>query len=155
LPWLSAQYFGGSYLPSVSDATLNALSEAAAKGRELQEVQDMYEQSLKELETDLNDTKAEANELKVEWVSANGGLKLSRNHPGLFNSVQQLFLSTSAVRVVCVKILESWQLITVVSSVNKNNNNTITDIKFSPHVFRSFHQGLKEYWKALTMISHL
>jgi hypothetical protein len=66
LPWLSAQFIGGATLPSVTDATLDALSEAAAKERELQQVQDMYERSLKELETDLSVTKAEANDLKIE-----------------------------------------------------------------------------------------
>ena len=66
LPWLSAQYLGGSPSPGVTDVALDALSEAAAKERELQQVQDMYERSLKDLETDLSVTKAEANDLKIE-----------------------------------------------------------------------------------------
>lgn len=75
LPWLSTQYFGGATLPTVTDVALDALSEAAAKERELQDTQDMYEQSLRDIETDLSLTKAEANELKFELAVKNDELE--------------------------------------------------------------------------------
>lgn len=79
LPWLSTQHYGAGLFPSsVTDAALDALSEAAAKDRQLQQVQDMYERSLKDLESDLSMTKAEADDLKIELAVRNDELDHER-----------------------------------------------------------------------------
>ena len=65
LPWLGQNFFtsGGSV---TADTTLSVLADAASKDRELGELQVMYEKSLDELEAELNTTKAENQDLRVE-----------------------------------------------------------------------------------------
>lgn len=66
LPWLGHGIFTHSpYIGSV-DATLKALSEAAAKDRELVDLKDVYERSIDDLEADLHSIKDEAHHLKLE-----------------------------------------------------------------------------------------
>lgn len=68
LPWLGHGILTPSpYIGSV-DATLKALSEAAAKDRELVDLKDVYERSIDDLEADLHSFKDEAHQLKLEYV---------------------------------------------------------------------------------------
>lgn len=71
LPWLShAGVFAPSGVADVrTDASLRALSDLAAKDRQLTETEDMYERTVQDLEDDLNDTQAEADQLKTQSVS--------------------------------------------------------------------------------------
>ena len=46
--------------------SVGLLTESAEKDRELNNIQDMYEKSLVSLERDLEETRAEADDLKVE-----------------------------------------------------------------------------------------
>lgn len=66
LPWLGHGILSPSpYIGSV-DATLKALTEAAAKDRELVDLKDVYERSIDDLEADLHSIKDEAHQLKLE-----------------------------------------------------------------------------------------
>jgi hypothetical protein len=67
LPFLGQNFFtsGGSV---TADTSISVLAEAAAKNREIDELQDMYETSLTELEADLKDKEAENQDLKDEYV---------------------------------------------------------------------------------------
>ena len=62
LPWL------GQGIIASSGASLSLLADSAAKDRELNDIQDMYEKSLNTLERDLESTRVEADELKAEYV---------------------------------------------------------------------------------------
>ncbi len=62
LPWLGQGLLTG--FPS--DHALTLVAESAAKDREINEIQDMYERSINNLEGDLADTKNEATELRSE-----------------------------------------------------------------------------------------
>ncbi|XP_048776362.1 mitochondria-eating protein-like isoform X5 [Ostrea edulis] len=76
LPFLGQNFFtsGGSV---TADTSLSVLAEAAAKNREIDELQDMYETSLTELEADLKDKEAENQDLKDELVEAKDQLNRS------------------------------------------------------------------------------
>ncbi|XP_062580942.1 mitochondria-eating protein-like isoform X1 [Saccostrea cucullata] len=65
LPFLGQNFFtsGGSV---TADTSLSVLAEAAAKNKEIDELQDMYETSLNELDVDLKEKDAEIQELKEE-----------------------------------------------------------------------------------------
>lgn len=65
LPWLGQNFFtsGGAV---TADTSLSVLAEAAAKDRELSELQDTYEKSLDELDVELNRTRTENQDLKDE-----------------------------------------------------------------------------------------
>ena len=65
MPWLGQNFFtsGGAV---TADTSLSVLAEAAAKDRELSELQDMYEKSMNELEGELLNTQAENQDLKDE-----------------------------------------------------------------------------------------
>ena len=65
LPWLGQNFFtsGGAV---TADTSLSVLAEAAAKDRELSELQDMYEKSMNDLEAELLNTQAENQDLKDE-----------------------------------------------------------------------------------------
>ncbi|KAL8574623.1 hypothetical protein ACOMHN_055688 [Nucella lapillus] len=65
LPWLGQSFFtsGGAV---TADTSLSVLAEAAAKERELGELQDLYEKSLSGLEEELQNTQAENRDLKDE-----------------------------------------------------------------------------------------
>ena len=64
LPWLGQGFYAaGGVLP---DTSLGLLAEVSAKDREINDIQDMYENSMKSLEEDLTSTKIEADELKSE-----------------------------------------------------------------------------------------
>lgn len=65
LPWLGQNFFtsGGAV---TADTSLSVLAEAAAKDRELSDLQDMYEKSLDELDIELQNAKAENQDLKDE-----------------------------------------------------------------------------------------
>ncbi|XP_069129112.1 mitochondria-eating protein-like isoform X4 [Argopecten irradians] len=65
LPFLGSNFFttGGAV---TADASLSVLAEAAGKNRELDELQDMYEQSLQDLEVDLDSKKAELQDVRDE-----------------------------------------------------------------------------------------
>ncbi|XP_070197316.1 mitochondria-eating protein-like isoform X2 [Littorina saxatilis] len=65
LPWLGQNFFtsGGAV---TADTSLSVLAEAAAKDRELADLQDMYEKSMNELEADLKDFQVENQDLKDE-----------------------------------------------------------------------------------------
>ncbi|XP_076468506.1 mitochondria-eating protein-like isoform X1 [Babylonia areolata] len=65
LPWLGQNFFtsGGAV---TADTSLSVLAEAAAKDRELTDMQDMYEKSLNELEGELQTQQAENRDLKDE-----------------------------------------------------------------------------------------
>ena len=65
LPFLGSNFFttGGAL---TADSSLSVLAEAASKNRELDELQDMYEHSLKELEADLDDRNTELQDVKDE-----------------------------------------------------------------------------------------
>lgn len=67
LPFLGQNFFtsGGSV---TADTSLSVLAEAAAKNREIDDLQDMYETSLNELEADLKDKEAENQDLRDEYV---------------------------------------------------------------------------------------
>ena len=62
LPWLGTGFFSGG----TADASLSVIAEATSKNRELEELQDMYENSLKELERDLDAKEAENQDLRDE-----------------------------------------------------------------------------------------
>ena len=66
LPWLGQNFFtsGGAV---TADTSLSVLAEAAAKDRELTDMQEMYEKSLDELDGELNTAKTENADLKDEW----------------------------------------------------------------------------------------
>ena len=49
-----------------ADTSLAVLAEAAAKDREINDMQDMYEKSMNDLETELQDAQAENKDLKDE-----------------------------------------------------------------------------------------
>ena len=51
-----------------TDTSISLMAESAAKDRELNQVQDMYERSLQTLEDDLRATRDEADNLKQECV---------------------------------------------------------------------------------------
>lgn len=63
LPWLGQNFFtsGGAV---TADTSLSVLAEAAAKDRELTELQEMYEKSLDELEIELRKKEAQNQDLK-------------------------------------------------------------------------------------------
>ncbi|CAL1539089.1 unnamed protein product [Lymnaea stagnalis] len=65
LPWLGQNFFtsGGAV---TADTSLSVLAEAAAKDRELSELQEMYEKSLDELDIELQNTRTENQDLKDE-----------------------------------------------------------------------------------------
>ncbi|XP_059169080.1 mitochondria-eating protein-like isoform X1 [Physella acuta] len=65
LPWLGQNFFtsGGAV---TADTSLSVLAEAAAKDRELTELQDVYERSLDELDVELNRARTENQDLKDE-----------------------------------------------------------------------------------------
>lgn len=67
LPFLGQNFFtsGGSV---TADTSLSVLAESAAKNREIDDLQDMYETSLNELEADLKDKEAENQDLRDEYV---------------------------------------------------------------------------------------
>lgn len=62
LPWLGTGFFSGG----TADTSLSVIAEAASKNRELEELQDMYEQSLQELEQDLKTKELENQDLRDE-----------------------------------------------------------------------------------------
>ena len=62
LPWLGTGFFTGG----TADTSLSVIAEASSKNRELQELQDMYENSLKELEQDLQTKELENQDLRDE-----------------------------------------------------------------------------------------
>ncbi|XP_048776360.1 mitochondria-eating protein-like isoform X1 [Ostrea edulis] len=76
LPFLGQNFFtsGGSV---TADTSLSVLAEAAAKNREIDELQDMYETSLTELEADLKDKEAENQDLKDELIDTKNELDRS------------------------------------------------------------------------------
>jgi hypothetical protein len=92
LPLLGNLYVAGS---RVDDAALSALSEAAAKDRELQQVQDVYETSLKALEEDLSLTKAEADQLKIELEVKNDQLARERRK----STSEKIFTDTELIEL--------------------------------------------------------
>lgn len=65
LPWLGQNFFtsGGAV---TADTSLSVLAEATAKDRELSELQEIYEKSLDELDIELQNAKAENQDLKDE-----------------------------------------------------------------------------------------
>ena len=65
LPFLGQNFFtsGGSV---TADTSLSVLAEAAAKNREVDDLQDMYETSLNELEQDLKTKEMENQDLRDE-----------------------------------------------------------------------------------------
>lgn len=63
LPFLGQNFFTSG---STSDASLNVIAEATAKNREIDEIQDMYEESLRELEADLRAKELENQDLRDE-----------------------------------------------------------------------------------------
>nr|XP_011417414.2 mitochondria-eating protein isoform X2 [Crassostrea gigas] len=69
LPFLGQNFFtsGGSV---TADTSLSVLAESAAKNREIDDLQDMYETSLNELEADLKDKEAENQDLRDELLDA-------------------------------------------------------------------------------------
>ncbi|XP_062580946.1 mitochondria-eating protein-like isoform X5 [Saccostrea cucullata] len=76
LPFLGQNFFtsGGSV---TADTSLSVLAEAAAKNKEIDELQDMYETSLNELDVDLKEKDAEIQELKEELMEAKDELNRS------------------------------------------------------------------------------
>ncbi|XP_052719461.1 mitochondria-eating protein-like isoform X3 [Crassostrea angulata] len=76
LPFLGQNFFtsGGSV---TADTSLSVLAEAAAKNREIDDLQDMYETSLNELEADLKDKEAENQDLRDELLEAKDNLNRS------------------------------------------------------------------------------
>ncbi|XP_078323943.1 mitochondria-eating protein-like isoform X2 [Crassostrea virginica] len=76
LPFLGQNFFtsGGSV---TADTSLSVLAEAAAKNREIDDLQDMYETSLNELEADLKDKEAENQDLRDELLEAKDELNRS------------------------------------------------------------------------------
>ena len=65
LPWLGQNFFtsGGAV---TADTSLSVLAEAAAKDRELSELQEMYEKSLDDLDMELQSARTENQDLKDE-----------------------------------------------------------------------------------------
>ncbi|KAK3762573.1 hypothetical protein RRG08_020652 [Elysia crispata] len=65
LPWLGQNFFtsGGAV---TADTSLSVLAEAAAKDRELSELQEMYEKSLDDLDIELQTARTENQDLKDE-----------------------------------------------------------------------------------------
>nr|XP_022324121.1 mitochondria-eating protein-like isoform X1 [Crassostrea virginica] len=76
LPFLGQNFFtsGGSV---TADTSLSVLAEAAAKNREIDDLQDMYETSLNELEADLKDKEAENQDLRDELLDTKNELDRS------------------------------------------------------------------------------
>ncbi|KAI8798990.1 mitochondria-eating protein, partial [Biomphalaria glabrata] len=76
LPWLGQNFFtsGGAV---TADTSLSVLAEAAAKDRELSELQEMYEKSLDELDVELQKARTENQDLKDELQEAK--LELNRS----------------------------------------------------------------------------
>ncbi|XP_052278077.1 mitochondria-eating protein-like isoform X4 [Dreissena polymorpha] len=74
LPFLGQTFFTSG---STSDTSLSVLAEAAAKSRELEDMQDMYEESLKDLETDLRTKELENQDLRDELIEAKDDLNRS------------------------------------------------------------------------------
>lgn len=67
LPWLGNGLFPpNTYYPC--EDTLDLIAENVAKDRQLDDIQDMYERSLTTLDADLADSKAEAVDLRIEYV---------------------------------------------------------------------------------------
>ena len=62
LPWLAHSLVGGSG-PAISSSLL---AESVTKDREMNQLQDMYESSLRQLEDDLSHTKLAAQDLQAE-----------------------------------------------------------------------------------------
>lgn len=63
LPFLGQNFFTSG---STSDTSLGVLAEASAKNREISELQDMYEDSLRDLESDLRAKELENQDLRDE-----------------------------------------------------------------------------------------
>lgn len=63
LPFLGQNFFTSG---STSDASLSVLAEAASKNRELEDMQDMYEVSLRDVEADLRAKELENQDLRDE-----------------------------------------------------------------------------------------
>ena len=64
LPWLGNGLFPSTVYPY--DADLDLLVENAAKDRQITNIQDNYERSIANLDVELIDTKAEADDLRIE-----------------------------------------------------------------------------------------
>ncbi|XP_052278073.1 mitochondria-eating protein-like isoform X1 [Dreissena polymorpha] len=85
LPFLGQTFFTSG---STSDTSLSVLAEAAAKSRELEDMQDMYEESLKDLETDLRTKELENQDLRDELAETKD--QVNRSSRSL--STDKLFL---------------------------------------------------------------
>lgn len=65
LPFLGSTFFTSG---TTSDVSLGVIAEATAKNREIDEIQNMYEDSLRDLETDLRAKELENQDLRDEYV---------------------------------------------------------------------------------------
>lgn len=63
LPFLGQNFFTSG---ATSDASLSVLAETTSKNREIEELQDMYEDSLREIEADLRAKELENQDLRDE-----------------------------------------------------------------------------------------
>ncbi|XP_052794771.1 mitochondria-eating protein-like isoform X2 [Mya arenaria] len=74
LPFLGSSFFTSG---ATSDTTLSMLAEATAKNREIEEIKDMYEDSLAELESDIRARDLENQDLRDELIEAKDDLNRS------------------------------------------------------------------------------
>jgi hypothetical protein len=65
LPFLGSTFFTSG---TTSDVSLGVIAEATAKNREIDDLQDMYEDSLRDIEGDLRAKELENQDLRDEYV---------------------------------------------------------------------------------------
>ncbi|XP_041359836.1 mitochondria-eating protein-like isoform X2 [Gigantopelta aegis] len=101
LPWLGQNFFtsGGSV---TADTTLSVLADSASKDRELSELQALYEKSLDDLEAELNNTKAENQDLRDELTEKK--IELDRS---LRSSTSEKMFSEVEIRELRKKLADA------------------------------------------------
>ncbi|KAJ8298084.1 hypothetical protein KUTeg_024615 [Tegillarca granosa] len=89
LPFLGQNFFtsGGAV---TADTSLSVLAEAASKNRELDDLQEMYETSLRELEVELSRKENENQDLRDELIDAKSELTRSMRS----STSDKMFLET-------------------------------------------------------------
>ncbi|KAL5012841.1 hypothetical protein ScPMuIL_011392 [Solemya velum] len=130
LPFLGQSFFsaGGSI---TADTSLSVLAEASTKTRELDDLQDMYEQSLQDLESELNMVQTENQDLRDELEDTKDELDRKLR----FTSSDKLFLETE-VQELRRKLLEAK------GELNRSMRTSTTDKMFNDVEIRELRRKL-------------
>ncbi|WAQ99386.1 MIEAP-like protein [Mya arenaria] len=113
LPFLGSSFFTSG---ATSDTTLSMLAEATAKNREIEEIKDMYEDSLAELESDIRARDLENQDLRDELAETKDQVSRSTRSA----STDKLFLDNEN-RELRRKLIEAKD------DLNRSLRNTSSD----------------------------